>query len=812
MKGIHTVQTAKTEKNGARNWLRPAFRAIRKACHGLFARQRAAFLFSLLMFTSFAPPDPAPPSPPANCNPHAEPFHGYTFLLPDIINKNTAYAPFFVRWDDYYQKYYFSKDIQKQENIKEWAERFCGQPDTADVEYVVYKASSGELNSLRSAALEKSRSPRLPYLLEENTFALMLAYNGCTEVIDYLLYAKRCEPHAVLNSDEWTLPAIDPGTMQNLIDEGLGRFQQTASHFLKMRYAYQIVRLAHYGKQWQYTVDLYNYLLPKIDRRKPSTLFFWTLGHLAGALRQLGKIPEASYRYALVFRHCAAKRTQAYRSFLIRNDADWKATLRLCESDDEIATLYLLRAAGSPGFVLEDLEKVYELEPTNKQLDLLLVSSVQDLEKTFLRTPVTDKKYGVAQGAMKRDLGAKNLLDLQKFVRQVIKENECANPKLWRALNGYLNVLAGDRYAASQEFDRVEKMLDDSDYDQEIFKQLETWRLLVEIQNLNVKNAYVDAAALRIRGYDTYQQNPNFEPFLQDWLSAAYAANNNPGKALLSAFSPEALTYNPRLDVLEDLLKAAATEDPAFLERAMQIDTNPDLIKGRLLEIKGAHLLSIGQPEAALLALRAIPPEAQLRMTKYSPFKEVFDERTHRTVIDSMLLNRRQIVEKLIDYEFRGKAAEAVGDPAAAWYYYLIGLAYYNMSYFGYEWEAMDFYRSGYNWLRLPSGPVYPLTGSPDGNRENIDLSLALSYFEKALDHSRNTEMSARAAFMAARCQQKQWFCQPDTRYRPGNKLIPTLPGEYYQYYDLLIRKYQETAFFQERVKECKWLAAYSRE
>lgn len=772
---------------------------------------RMAALCCLLSFSSFAPTDPGADTPPGNCNPNAAPFHGYTFLLPDIIHKNAAYAPFFVRWDDYYQQYYFSKDIQKQENIEEWIERFCGQPQAPDVEYVVYKASAGELNSIRAAALEKKRNPDLPYLLEDNTFAIMLAYNGCTEVIDYLLYAKRCEPYAVLQQGEWTLPAVEPGAMQSLIDEGMGRFQQTSSHFLKLRYAYQIIRLAHYGRQWQYTVDLYNYLIPKIDRRKSSTVFFWTLGHLAGALRQLGRVPEASYRYALIFRHCPAKRVPAYRSFLIRNDADWKATLRFCQSDDEVATLYLLRAAGSPGFVLEDLAKVYELEPANKQLDLLLVSSVQELEKTFLRTPVTDQRFGAAQGAMKRDLAAKELLDLQKFVRQVIHENECDNPKLWRALNGYLFVLAGDRYAASQELDRVEKMLGDSDYDQQLFKQLETWRLLIEIQNLDVKSRYVDAAALRIRGYDTYQQNPNFEPFLQDFLSAAYAANNHPGKALLSAFSPKALTYNPRLDVLEDLLKAAAADDPAFLERSMQIDTSPDIIKGRLLEIKGTHLLSIGQPEAALLAMRAIPPAAQLQMAKYSPFKEVFDERVHRAVIDSMLLNRRQIVEKLIDYEFRAKAAEAVGDPAAAWYYYLIGLGYYNMSYFGYEWEAMDYYRSGYNWLRLRSGPVFPLPGSPDGNRENIDVSRALSYFEKSLEQSRNSEMSARAAFMAARCQQKQWFAQADTRYLPGSKLIPTLPGDYYKYYDLLIRKYDKTEFYQERIKECLWLAAYAR-
>ena len=773
--------------------------------------KRIVLLSCLFCCTSFFPHVVAP-GEGTNCSPETSAFHGYSFILPEVVNKNAAYAPFLVRWGDYYQKYYFSQDVQKRENLEEWAERFCGQPDTVDIEYVVYKASSGELHALREEAAKKKRNPSLPYTLEENTFAIMLAFNGCTETIDYLLYAKRCEPYVTATGNGWSPPNIELIAMQELIDDGLARFKQTESHFLRMRYAYQIVRLAHYGKQWQYTVDLYNYLLPKIDRRKPSIVFFWTLGHLAGALRQLGKIPEASYRYALIFQHCTSKRQQAYRSFLIRNDADWKATLNLCQSDDEVAALYMLRAAGSPGFVLEDLEKLYDLEPGNKQLELLLVGSVQELEKVFLRTRVTDKKYGTAQGMMQREAASKNLLDLQKFIRRVVKEDQCYNPNLWRAMLGYLYALAGDRYAASQEFDRVEQHLDKADGDQTLYKQLEIWRLLVEIMDLNVKNQYADAAAMRVRGYETFQAHPDFEPFLQDWLAAAYAANNNPGKALLTAFSPKALTYNPRLDVLEDLLIVAAKEDPAFLERAMQIDTNPDLIKGRLLEIKGTYLLSTGQVEAALLAFRAIPAAAQLQMQKFSPFKEKIDDRIHRTVIDSLVLNRRQIAEKLVDYEFRAKAAEAVGDPSAAWYYYLIGLAYYNMSYFGYEWEALDYYRSGYNWLRLGSGPVFPLPGSPDGNRENIGLvDVALSFFERSLDLSRNSEMAARATFMAARCQQKQWFAQPGTRYYYGNTLIPTLPTEYYAYYDLLLRKYNKTEFFQTCVKECKWLAAYAR-
>jgi hypothetical protein len=133
------------------------------------------------------------------------------------------------------------------------------------------------------------------------------------------------------------------------------------------------------------------------------------------------------------------------------------------------------------------------------------------------------------------------------------------------------------------------------------------------------------------------------------------------------------------------------------------------------------------------------------------------------------------------------------------------------MSYFGHAWHAADAYRSGYNWLRLAQGPVFSLPNAPAGNRENIDVSRALAYFEKALAEAKDEEWAARAAFMAARCQQKQWFCQPGNRYRAGTKLIPVLPPIYNTYYTLLLTKYRETKFFQQAIKECKWLAAYAK-
>ncbi len=311
-----------------------------------------------------------------------------------------------------------------------------------------------------------------------------------------------------------------------------------------------------------------------------------------------------------------------------------------------------------------------------------------------------------------------------------------------------------------------------------------------------------------MRSKTLFREVPSFQPFVEDFVGSLYTANKHPGKALLVAYGSKSILYNPRIDVLDDLIRLASTDTSVFLSKYMPADTSMAQTLTHLLEIKGAYLLSQGQPEAALAVLKQIPPSQALYLEQFSPFKEVFDEKVHRPVSDSLVLNRIEVAEKILEYDQKAKIALALNDPVAALYLYLLGLAYYNMSYFGYEWEVTDFYRSGYNWNRLAQGPVFPLRNAPDGNRENTDVSLALYYFERALAEARNPELAARAAFMAARCQQKQWFCHPDCRYRPGSKMVPQLPEAYRGYYERL-KRYQKTKFYERIIQECRWLPYY---
>jgi len=186
------------------------------------------------------------------------------------------------------------------------------------------------------------------------------------ETIDYLIYAKNCEPNVVA-LDAWNEDTHDYAAMEDLLNEGLKRFKKTKSNFLKLRYAYQIIRLAHYKKEYSRVLELHAFLMPKIDEvtinELRSLVYYWIVGHKAGALLKLGDRTEAAYLYSRIFAECPSKRESAFRSFSIKFQAEWDEVLKRCASDKERSVIYALRANGADSQAIYDMETIYDLYP-----------------------------------------------------------------------------------------------------------------------------------------------------------------------------------------------------------------------------------------------------------------------------------------------------------------------------------------------------------------------------------------------------------------------------------------------------------------
>lgn len=735
-----------------------------------------------------------PPRPIASsCDPAPRDAAGYSFLMPEIIKPTTYIPVHFMGFRELYDRYVRQQSVRRQDNVSEWRERFCNIPGAQDIEFIIYKASIPDMEQLRTAIASKS-IPLSP-VLSNNSFARYLDRNKCTETVDYLIYAKRCEPH-VTQRDPWDDTPRNVRAMEDLIDRGLNRFLGIESHYFRLRYAYQMIRLAHYAQQYERTLELYDYLMPKTDN-DPSLIEYWIEGHRAGALMALGRNVEASYIYARVFQNCPSRRESALESFRIRTDEEWNACLLLCRDDQERATLYAMRAYAGDSRAAEEMEQIYEYDPANEHLELLLIKEISELEKELLgvefdnyEAPYNRQNRRPAPGA------GEQIIALQTFVRQVLLANQTPKMELWKIAEGYLELLAGDYYNARKTFEQAGELVSDKD----LRTQLQVFELVLEISAWSEINDDIERRVANIqRRDDLFEAFPDFRPFLNRKLTYLYQINNRPGKAFLSRYPLTALKPNPQPEIIDDLLRMTRKDDPTLLERQMIEQEDGSTIENELIDMQATLLLNEYQLEAALETLKEIDRTEWDNFGLFNPFAQRINDCVHCLLPDSLqVYNKGELIERMLEMEYQAKANPEQSDIL----YYRLGVAYYNMSYFSYSWKAMDYYRSGASlrpqYLRdgdnITPHPYYPFD-----NREHFDCSMALYYFQKARQLTDNPELAAAATFWAAKCERNEYYVNR------GNDTTRT-----YRLFDDLVNRYGNTRFYQRVIEQCETFQRYA--
>ena len=737
------------------------------------------------------------------CGPYTFPFEGYSFINSNIVNTEATYAPFFLRFNDLYTSYDSIAKIQLDENLKEWNERFCNLFTTADLRRVIYTANNAELRMIQNAAAKKK--VELPKRLQKNNFAHHLAEEKCLEVIKYLRYAKDCEKH-VVPTVGWATPKRDVQEMKRMIERGEKEFRKTDSDYVRLRYAYQIIRLAHYAKDYPLVLELYDDLLPKAHAN-PSILDYWIMGHKAGALLKLGKRVEASYLYSKVFAKSLAKRQSAYQSFSIKNDKEWEACLLLCQSDEERAMLYTLRANNNDSKAVEEMEKIYELYPLTENLELLALKEISKLERDLLGKDFNDKRLlNRRYSKVPRKKVGDYLYRMKSFANRCAKEQKVRNVDFWRLMAAYMTYLGGDSYEADREFENIKKTLTT---DNKTFaEQVDVFQLALKISSLEDEIDEEDENEIGaiIRDNPLYWKYKDFPDFTNDKLAHVYKKMGEEGKAFRMHYTLEMLKMNPDKEIIEDLLKICRKESKSSLEVALVKKDNVRTIENDLLMLRGMTLFNNGQMEAALEAFRDVPRNFREPMNQFNPFHEHFIDCIHCPVADTLVYEQAGVIERMLDLEYKGRAH--LRDGAGA--FYQLGNAYYNMSYFGDSWNLMDAFRSGSNWQYANKNNRYITSESELGNVELMNLDKARKYYTTTLELAKNPELAARACFMLAKCDLNEFYLDPETEYTHYNNEIPRVPEEYFQNYAKLIDDYSDTEFYKMIIEECKFFEAYA--
>jgi len=557
---------------------------------------------------------------------------------------------------------------------------------------------------------------------------------------------------------------------------------------------------------------MYDFALPKVDkdlsRMDESFLPYWILGHKAGAMMALGKNVEASYLYSLIFDHCPSKQHSAFLSFSIKTEEEWKQCLLLCKNDHERATLYAIRANLVKAKALEEMQQIYQLQPDNSNLEVLLLKEMKNFEKNLLGLEFNDKaRQNKRIHKIPKPYIEDYLIDFQAFTRKVREEEKVNRPNLWQLAEGYLELLAGDFYAAGKTFDEVRRRTNDD----ELKKQLDAFQLVLRINEFRYVNDKNEREIYVILDEnETYKSYSDFPDFLRDKLYFLYKKNRLPGKAFLIRNTLNDLKPNPKEEILRDLMVMAQNPDLNRFEKILLTDHEGNSLAYELLDMRATMLMREYQIEAAFETYKEIPRTQWDNFGVYQPFMQIFDECVScpRAIDSTAMFNKGEMLEKMLDLEMKARGKIENNAP----YFYQLGLVFYNTSFFGSSWQVMDYFRSGstWNYLHKVEDDVFPYRLFPYDNLDHTDVTKALYYFEKTRLLSLNPELTARAAFMAAKCEQKLYFMSDEYRKEPCCNQIPRLPVSYLTNFKKLKEELSDTEFYEQIIEECQYFRAYA--
>jgi len=177
-----------------------------------------------------------------------------------------------------YPKQYNDTKPKTDKSIEEWCKLIGNQATVNDIKAVVY---SFPLADLETILAKKGGS--------KNSFIKYLRKNKDTEIVNYLVLAKRCEIARAKRADKWWYPTkedLQYFDLQEIVQEALA-YKGTR---LKNRYLLQAVRAAYTMKNYDLCIELWE---KQIKNLPPSAVRTMCQGYIGGIWFQRGDYEKA---------------------------------------------------------------------------------------------------------------------------------------------------------------------------------------------------------------------------------------------------------------------------------------------------------------------------------------------------------------------------------------------------------------------------------------------------------------------------------------------------------------------------------------
>ncbi len=767
------------------------------------------------------------------CGDGFDPYDYYTSFFHQNLPEPYGYRPF------YYTGYNFLYDDNEPADVtdllsKEWAD-YCGTPVTnKDAKLFVTKFARKDIYNLY-LNVEKTQSAFIPDSVMRNSMTGYFAQKKNLEVLGYILYAKQVEPYVLGNSDTWEPVVRDSVKMARLIKDGLQLFNASKTPFVKLRYAYQVTRLALYSNRYLDAIRFYDEYIANNDAA--GILQPLSLALKGGALYRTGRTKEAAYIFSRAFSNSIAKRISNYLGFKWSTTAetDRKDYLTLCKTNEEKAAMLSLFAMGSTGNELATMKEVYQLNPASEGLELLAVREINKLEEKYF-TPLLQKEKGGSSFYYywERD-NADSLLNeagretraLAAFLHEAGSNKKVSNPGLFETGAAYTAYMVKDYSAAKKCLVAAKSM----QLTQKVKDQLTLTNILVTINEHTEMDASFEEQLLpslvwlqeRVKNeqqvssrfYETGPWKKIYRDLLCEILAKRYHQVGEFHKEALCIGAADIVkypwtdeNYNKGVNFMRDKLNSKDVEKLYTLLTGKQQNKFEKFIINRnsislstVVDFAGTAYLREYDYTKAIEWFKKMP-DKKILTTHKNPFVDLLYDREEQLTLEKKFsTNKLAFATTMLQL-----MQQTVSDkPNAAKHYYKIANALYNITYYGHTWELVQYSRGGSDGYNIPKDATA-------FQREYYGCFAAHDYFEKAMNTSVDPNFKARCLFMMGKCSQKQIPKPGYSDYNNNYNQLEAAEKIYWakfkknQYFPRLIKDYSATPFYKEVYNTCSFL------
>ena len=718
------------------------------------------------------------------------------FLRPfdqNLVNL-PEYEPFYFSW--HYWNGYTTPSVldDRWENLEDWSAYFKNKFLRDDIELIFYPTSYEDFLAMDENF--KSGKKITNESILSNAVYKYWKNGKDRDAFQYMLFAKSIEPNVQV-PDWWDPAPPDPKLLVSFRESAVRRMQDEKDPYLKLRYCYQAMRLAHYSRDYDQCIALYDQNVDKINVN--SVIKYWCLSLKAGAYWRKKQYAESSYYNSIVFDKCPSRRMYSERDFTIPDEKTWDKCLSYCKTTREKTTLWLLTGINQENSALPALRAMLALDPSSEQTELLLAREVEKLQRRTM--PSRDALDGGDEtyDSYARPGYADDAADILAFINKGIATNKEKTPAFWYVSGAFVSYLSNDN-AASEEFSR--KALAAAGTNAEMQEQIKTIQILNRVSQVTEINPRIELSLLPdLKWLSEYEQDTPKEDayrYCMYQVAKIFLAQGQPINAELCK-SQYAYSY----DIYDHVTKAPIDELYAYLKD----DTKNDFEKflgekypydaDAMLEIKGTlYMQKYDWKDAVATFSKMEDPANSYFNLPTDPFLNRINDCHDCDFTDHPAdYTKQSLAEKIIDLE-----NQLTSNPKnKAEICNQLGNAYYNISYYGNSWMALKYYRC-HSCIEFIDSDY-----SPDDEDEFYDCSTALSYYKKAAAASKDKEFIALNLFMAAKCEQNAYYNSKDFAYENSNGLKKGYQVSFAQ----LKKNYADTKFFSEVIGECGYFNYY---